>query len=126
MREFQSRAGNSAEFVMKKPNEENACKAFIQILKEITGVEYEKEESPDEHSGASSDVDYILISKDGRSHRIAVEHTIVEAFGNQIRYVNQSYDVVEQINFQCRGNLPKDRFYNLIIPPPLIKTLRLL
>lgn len=109
---------------MKKPNEVNACKAFIQILKEITGVEYEMEYSPDEQSGASSDVDYILISKDGRSHRIAVEHTIVEAFEKQITYGDQSYDVVEQINFRCRGNLPKDRYYHLIIPPPLNNSLK--
>jgi len=109
---------------MKKLNEENACKAFIEILRKITGVDYEKEYSPDEHSVASSDVDYILISKDGRSHRIAVEHTIVESFGKQIAYVNQSYDVVEQVNVQCQGKLPMDRYYFLIVLPPLIGSLK--
>ena len=112
------------DFVMKKVNEENACNAFIEILEKITGVEYEKEDSPDEHSGASSDVDYILISKDGRSHRIAVEHTIVESFEKQIAYVNQSYDVVEQINVQCQGKLPANRYYILTVPHPLIKSLK--
>lgn len=109
---------------MKKPNEENACHAFIEILEKIKGVEYEKESSPDEQSGASSDVDYILISKDGRSHRIAVEHTTVESFGKQIAYVYQSYDVVEQINVKCQGKLPADRYYFLIIPPPLSGSLK--
>lgn len=109
---------------MKQLNEENACNAFIQILKEINGVEYEIESSPDEHSGESSDVDYILISKDGRSHRIAVEHTTVTAFDKQIYYGYKSYDVVEQINFQCKKKLPKDRYYQLLIPPPLNNPLK--
>ena len=109
---------------MKRVNEENACNAFIEILEKITGVEYEKESSPDEQSGAFSDVDYILISKDGRSHRIAVEHTIVESFEKQIAYVNQSYDVVEQINVKCQGKLPADRHYNLIVPHLLIESLK--
>jgi len=109
---------------MKKVNEENACNAFIEILERITGVEYEKENSPDEQSGVSSDVDYILISKDGRSHRIAVEHTRVESFEEQIAYINQSYDVVEQINVQCQGKLPADHYYILTVPHPLIKSLK--
>lgn len=83
---------------MKKLNEKNACKAFIEILKKITGVEYNKESSPDEQSSAIPDIDWILILKDSRSHRIAVEHTIVESFENQIVYVHHSSDVVKQIN----------------------------
>lgn len=109
---------------MKKVNEENACKAFIEILKKMTGIEYKKEDSPDEHSGAGSDVDYILISKDGRSHRIAVEHTIVESFDKQITYVHHSYDVVKQINDQCQGKLPTDRYYILAIPATLDESLK--
>ena len=108
---------------MKKVNEENACNAFIEILKKITGVDYEKESSPDEQSSASPNVDYILISKDGRSHRIAVEHTKVESFGGQIRYFSQSYDVVEAINVQCQGKLPTDRFYFVSVPHSLIGSL---
>ena len=109
---------------MKKLNEENACKAFIEILSKITGREYKKEDSPDEHSGSVSDVDYILISKDGRSRRIAVEHTIIESFEKQITYGYQSYDVVEQINDQCQGKLPTNRYYILTVPPTLIKSLK--
>jgi len=109
---------------MKKLNEKNACEAFKEILRKITGIEYEIEDSPDEHSGAFSDVDYILISKDGRSHKIAVEHTIVERFEKQITYVNQSYDVVEHINDQCKGKLPTDRYYFLIAPHSLIGSLK--
>lgn len=108
---------------MKKINEENACKAFIEILRKMTGVEYEKEDSPDEHSGASSDVDYLLISKDGR-HRIAVEHTTVESFEKQIGYVNKSYEVVGQINVQRQGKLPTDRYYILTVPHPPIESLK--
>lgn len=110
---------------MKKPNEKNACIAFIEILCKITGVEYDKESSPDEQNRSSPDVDYILISKDGRSHRIAVEHTLVESFEDQLAYANQSYDVVEQINVQCKGQLPTDRYYFLVVPQPLIGTLKI-
>jgi hypothetical protein len=46
---------------MKTANEEDACRAFMEILKRVKGVEYRKEDSPDEQS-SSSDVDYILIS----------------------------------------------------------------
>jgi hypothetical protein len=112
------------EIVMKKPNEENACNAFIEILKKITGVEYEIEYSPDEQNRVSSEVDYVLISKDGRSHRIAVEHTIVESFEGQIAYVNHSYDVVNEINVLCQEKLPTDRYYILTIPPVLIKSFK--
>ena len=109
---------------MKKLNEENACEAFIEILRKITGKEYKKEDSPDEHSGSVSDVDYILITEDGRSTRIAVEHTIVESFEKQIIYGYQSYEVVKQINDQCQGKLPTDRYYILTVPPTLIKSLK--
>jgi len=109
---------------MKKPNEEDACNAFIQILKGLTGIDYEPEYSPDEQNSESPDVDFILISKDGHSHRIAVEHTIVMAYEGQISYVNQSYDVVQQINLQCKVNLPKDSYYFLLIPPPLNSSLK--
>jgi hypothetical protein len=109
---------------MKKLNEENACKAFIEILLKIKGIEYEKDSSPDEQNSAYPDIDYILISKDGRSHKIAVEHTVVESFEKKIAYVNQSYEVVAEINDQCKGKLPTDRYYFLIAPHPLIRALK--
>jgi len=109
---------------MKKVNEENACSAFIEILKEITGREYEKECSPDEQNSKSPKPDFILISKDGRSHRIAVEHTIIESFDRQITYVHDSYDVVKEISDQCQGKLPADCYYILTVPPALIKSLK--
>jgi len=110
--------------VMKKVNEENACNAFIEILEKVTGVQYEKQSSPDEQNSTSPEIDYILISKDDRSHKIAVEHTIVESFEGQIPYGRQSYDVVERINVQCQGMLPTDRYYFLAIPHPLNNSLR--
>ena len=109
---------------MKKLNEENACIALIEIMNRITGVEYHKECSPDEQNTSSPDVDYILISKCTRPCRLAVEHTIVESFENQVSYSNQSYDVVELINEKCKGKLPTDRYYYLIIPPSLIVGLK--
>jgi hypothetical protein len=114
---------HDSSYVMKKTNEDNACNAFIKILKNIKGVEYEKKNSPDEENHAFPDVDFILVSKDGHSHKIAVEHTIVESFENQIIYVNQSYDVVREINVQCQGKLPKDRYYFLVVPNLIVESL---
>jgi len=110
--------------VLKKPNEINACDAFIEILHKITRVEYKVESSPDERNRAHPDVDWILVSKDGRSHKIAVEHTLVESFEGQIPCGRQSYDVVEEINVQCQGKLPTDRYYFLTVPPSLIDSLK--
>lgn len=107
-----------------KPNEEDACKAFIKILSTVTGRQYEIERLPEVTNRTSPDVECILISKAGHSPEIAVEHTIVESFEDQMAYVNQSYDIVEEVNVQSKGRLPVDRYYYLIVPPPLVRSLR--
>ncbi|HUT30376.1 MAG TPA: hypothetical protein VMX13_11345 [Sedimentisphaerales bacterium] len=106
----------------EKENEENACNAFIEILKKIKGVEYIIKCRPDKSNSETKDVDFILAPKDEdcQSPRIAVEHTIIEAHGKQIAYVNQSYDVVEKINQRCQGKLPTNRWFQIVIPPALI------
>jgi len=87
----------------------------------MTGVEYKPEEkSGDESNSISPDVDFILISKDGQSPKIAVEHTIVEAHNNQILYVNQLCDIEKEIDRKCKEKLPTGRLFGLIAPPPLI------
>lgn len=105
-----------------KRNEENACNAFIEILRKIKGVEYYPERWPEKENRNTQDVEVILapIDKDEHSPRIAVEHTIVEAHKEQIAYVNQSYDIVEKINQRCQGKLPTNRCFQLVIPPALV------
>jgi hypothetical protein len=108
---------------MKKPNEQNACDAFITILRSLTDIEYVESESPDEINRSTSDVDYVLASSSDENDKIAVEHTIVESFDGQIGYVNRSYDVVGSINARCRTRIPPDRYYFLAVPPTLVDSL---
>ena len=107
----------------KHENEKNACDAFIEILQKITGVEYYPESWPEYENRNVQDVEVILAPKDRNTKvpKIAVEHTIIEAHERQIAYVHQSYDIVEKINQRCKGKLPTDRFFLLVIPPALAK-----
>jgi hypothetical protein len=52
--------------IMKKPNEDNASYAFIDILRALTDTIYEKDKSPDELNRRTPDVDFILISSSRR------------------------------------------------------------
>jgi hypothetical protein len=101
---------------MKKLNEKNACDAFITILKSLTDIEY-KSESPDEVNRRTPDVDFVLTPSVNTNDRIAVEHTRVESFDEQIKYVTLSGDVVREINDCCRERIPPDHYYFLNIPP---------
>jgi hypothetical protein len=56
--------------------------------------------------------------------RIAVEHTIVEAYRGQKTYVTRSYDIVQAVDRNCAGRLPADRFFGLVLPPDLVNELR--
>ena len=108
---------------MKKQNEQNSCEAFIAILDTLMGVQYVKRESPDELNSRTPDVDFLLLSISDESDRIAVEHTILESYEGQIRYVNRSHDVVGSINAYCRNKIPTDRYYFLTIPPVIVDSL---
>ena len=109
--------------IMKKPNEQNACDAFITILKSLTDIEYVLSGSPDEVNRSTPDVDFVLVSRSNENDKIAVEHTRVESFDGQIGYVNRSYDIVDSINAGCRNRIPTGRYYFLAIPPIIMDSL---
>ncbi len=109
--------------IMKKLNEKNACAAFITILKSLTDIVYVVSESPDEVNRHTPEVDFVLVSSSNENDKIAVEHTIVESFDGQIKYVKRSYDIVDLINAGCRKRLPGDRFYILAVPPAIVDSL---
>jgi len=108
---------------MKKPNEQNARGAFITILKSLTGIEYVGSESPDEINRSTPDVDFVLVSSCNENDKIAVEHTIVESFDSQIRYVDGWREIVCSINAGCRERIPIDRYYFLAAPPIIVDSL---
>jgi hypothetical protein len=90
---------------MKKPNEQNACDAFITVLRSLTDIEYVDAGSPDEVNRSTPDIDFILVSSN-ENDKIAVEHTIIDSFDGQIKYVNKSFDIVDSINAGCREQVP--------------------
>src|ERR1017187_5468221 len=109
--------------IMKKPNEPNACNAFITILRSLTDIEYVVFESPDEVNRSTPDVDFILVSSSNENDKIAVEHTIVESFEWQIKYVKKWRDIVCSVNAGCRERIPPDRYYFLAAPPKIMDSL---
>lgn len=71
--------------------------------------------SPDEGTSTVKEVDFVLTPESRNSPRLAMEHTVVEAFAGQMTYVNRSYDIVSQVAAKCNGNLPQDRYYILVV-----------
>ena len=106
--------------IMKKPNEQNACDTFITILKSLTDIEYGKSKSPDEINRRTPDVDFVLVSSSNENDKIAVEHTIVESFDWQIKYVDRWRNIVCSVNAGCRERIPPDHYYFLAAPPILV------
>lgn len=105
-----------------KKNAENACTAFIDILRKIKGVTYKKVDRPDEKNRKAPDVDFILAPTDENRKfpRIAVEHTIIEAHEGQKDYVNRLDDIGREIDQRCRGRLSIEYCFTLSTPPSLI------
>jgi hypothetical protein len=110
--------------IMKKLNEQNACDAFITILKSLTDIEDRAElKSPDEINRRTPDVDFLLFSSSDENDKIAVEHTRVESFNEQIKYVKRWRDIVCSVNAGCRERIPPDRYYFLAAPPIIVDSL---
>jgi len=108
---------------MKRPNEQNARDAFITILKSLTDIEDVKSESPDEVNLSTPAVDFVLVPSSDKNDRIAVEHTRVESFDEQIEYVNRWHNIVDSVNAGCRNQIPPDRYYFLAVPPIIVDSL---
>jgi hypothetical protein len=110
--------------IMKRLNEKNARDAFIAILKSLTDIEYNAEpKSPDEVNRRTPDVDFLLFSSSNENDKIAVEHTRVESFNEEIKYVKMWRDIVCSINAGCRQRIPPDCYYFLAAPPILVGSL---
>lgn len=109
---------------MKRENEINALKALVEIMPFLTGAPYKHERFPDEEGSQTPEVDYLLKPNSNQVPAIAVEHTIVEAFRGQKTYVDRSYDIVENVNVGCKGRLPSDRYFILVVPHLLVESLR--
>jgi len=109
---------------IKRLNESNAVAALLEVMPFLTGCRYLNQGSPDESSSSDKEVDFIMTPETAAAPPVAIEHTKVEAFRGQLEYVNRSYDIVKQLDSRCRSLLPADRYFILVPPHALIKSLR--
>ncbi len=109
---------------MKRQNEHNAAEAVAQIMSLRTSIRYTVAESPDDANSATKEVDFIVAPELSSVPKIAVEHTIVEAFKGQMTYVKGSFDIVCLIAAECSGKLPIDRYFILVLTDVLVDFLR--
>ena len=107
----------------KSKNEINACKAFIEIFQLLTGKRYNPKECPDVPNSTSPDVDFIFLPQNTHNPLLAIEHTSVEAFEPQIKYVKKSYDLVKDVNASCSKFLPSDRYFFLVVPNTFVNSI---
>ena len=108
---------------MKAENEINARNALIEILETVVGAKYECESCPDEETSTEKKPDFILGSTCAGATKIAVEHTVVPSFEQQIDYVRSFYERAEEISRLCEGKIPVDRWYYITAPHELITSL---
>ena len=100
-----------------KTNEENAYKALIEILKKKFRKDFTFISKPDEVNRKTKDVDFIIESG---NKKYAVEHTRIERYIGQKEYLSKSFDVVQEINNYCKGKLPENNHFLLLLPYSLI------
>ena len=109
---------------MKHLNEFNAVDALIGIVPFLLGTTYSRGGSPDELDSQQKEIDFVLVPNEPGSPKLAVEHTVVEAYRGQRTYSLKSYEIVQKIDLKCLGKLPKDRFFGLVLFPELVDQLR--
>jgi hypothetical protein len=85
----------------------------------LEGIDWSQwqEKKPDADNRETQDIDRLLTN---RSRRIAIEHSAVETYTGQLRYVNGSYDFIAAVSDSLSGKLKDDRSYVVVIPTELI------
>jgi hypothetical protein len=109
---------------VKRLNEFNAVDALVGIAPWLLGCGYTVSESPDELDSKQKEVDFVLAPKEPMCPKLAVEHTVVEAFPGQRTYLHKSYEIVDRVNLAISAKLPINRFFGLVLPPELVNQLR--
>jgi hypothetical protein len=107
---------------MKGQNE--ALDALLHIMPSITSAKYAHERSTGNERSEREETCFVLNSMSEGQPSLAVEHAGIDAFKDQAAVKNRSFDVVAEIAARCEGNLPKDRYYYLVVPDQPVETLR--
>jgi hypothetical protein len=93
--------------------EDNIIKALIEIILRREGVRFKIESEPEKINRKTKDIEAILVSN---NRRIAVEHTRIESFKNQISNVHRLIPARTRIENELRGRVPDDRYFVLTLP----------
>jgi len=93
--------------------EDNIIKALIEIILRREGVCFKIESEPEKINRKTKDIEAILVSN---NRRIAVEHTRIESFTNQISNVHHLIPARTRIEDELKGRVPDDRYFVLTLP----------
>jgi hypothetical protein len=110
-----------AQKVVEKLVEDRIAKALIQIIYRREEICFEIESRPDQTNRLEKDIDFLLVSG---NRRIAVEHTRIESFKNQISNVHILKQARIKIEEELKGRVPGDRYYVLTLPTEFLRSLK--
>ncbi|MGD0280200.1 MAG: hypothetical protein ABSC11_12945 [Smithella sp.] len=101
--------------------EDNIIKALIEIIFRREGVRFKIESEPEKVNRKTKDIEAILVYD---NRRIAVEHTRMESFTNQISNVHRLIPARTRIEEELKGHVPDDRYFVLTLPVEYLCALR--
>jgi len=87
--------------------EDNIIKALIEIILRREGVRFNIESEPEKVNRMTEDIEVVLVSD---NRRIAVEHTRIESFTNQISNVHRLVQARTRIEKELKGRVMWDAF----------------
>lgn len=100
--------------------EDNIIKALIEIILRREGVRFKIESEPEKVNRKTKDIEAVLVSD---NRRIAVEHTRIESFKNQISNMHRLKQIRTRIEEELEGRVPDDRYFVLTMPIEYLCTL---
>jgi hypothetical protein len=101
--------------------EDNIVKALIKIILRREGVCFKIGSEPEKVNRLTKDIEVVLVYD---NRRIAVEHTRIESFTNQISNVHRLNQVRTRIEKELKGRVPDDRYFVLTLPTEYLCSLR--
>jgi hypothetical protein len=101
--------------------EDNIVKALIEIILRREGVRFKIGSEPEKVNRMTKDIEVVLVSD---NRRIAVEHTRIESFTNQISNVHRLNQARTRIEKELKGRVPDDRYFVLTLPTEYLCALK--
>ena len=108
---------------MSRHAQDWACVTCAAVLGTRTGREFSVTDLPDLRERSEPAVDLVVASDDG-SVQIAIEHTIVEAFPEQIRDGREIDGLLSELPTELAGRLPVRGRFDLSLAPYAVRGAR--